>query len=187
METALITMEPSKAKEAFLNYRRALKERHLKEDEILMRGYKQLSKGKQILDLIATMKKAGVDHLCRPRLAIARADWEWCHFRGRDINGQAMFGCRDYVQSNNRRGKVSLSMDAFPENTANVRHIKAKVPPVPPQFKPRGWIGNYHILWEPTWTTEPPSDPMLLRFLGNNIYAVLATWDLTPLERAILR
>jgi len=188
METALITMDPAKAKEAFQNYRGLIKRRHLDEDEILMRGYKHLSKGKQILDLVATMQKAGLDHLNRPRLAIARADWENCWFIGNGgmASVHPTFQLGRYIDRRERRGFIAVA-NAFPEQTRNVSNIKAKVPPVPPQYRPKAALGNYHILWEPTWTTEPPHDPMLLKFLGQNIYAVLATWNLTPLERAILR
>jgi hypothetical protein len=32
----------------------------------------------------------------------------------------------------------------------------------------------------------PPGDPALLRKLGGDLYIVLGTWDLTPLEQAVL-
>jgi len=32
-----------------------------------------------------------------------------------------------------------------------------------------------------------PSDPLLLRHFGRNLYAVMAQWDLTPVGQAIRR
>ena len=51
----------------------------------------------------------------------------------------------------------------------------------------------WHILWEVTeWSSTPqsgpaPYDPLLLKHLGGQLYAVLAEWDLTPLERAVMQ
>ena len=42
------------------------------------------------------------------------------------------------------------------------------------------------ILWEAEWETVP-RDPLLLRHLAGGLYAVMASWDLTPLERAVLK
>lgn len=33
---------------------------------------------------------------------------------------------------------------------------------------------------------EAPVDPALLKHIGGDLYAVVATWDLTDLERAVL-
>jgi hypothetical protein len=59
------------------------------------------------------------------------------------------------------------------------------VPPIPPRFRP-GQPDRYHILWEAEWAKVPPRDPALLRALGDGLYVVLAVWDLTELERAVL-
>jgi len=44
----------------------------------------------------------------------------------------------------------------------------------------------HFLLWEAEWMTVP-SDPILLRHLGRNLYAVKAQSDLTPVGQAILR
>ena len=62
---------------------------------------------------------------------------------------------------------------------------KAIVPIVPPQFRPAGSLKRYFILWEADWE-EVPRDPMLLRYLGGDLFAVLAVWDLTEIERTVL-
>jgi hypothetical protein len=59
------------------------------------------------------------------------------------------------------------------------------VPLIPPRLRPAGDLSNYHILWEANWQA-PPTDPLLLRHLSGPLYAVLACWDLTPIERAVM-
>jgi len=44
----------------------------------------------------------------------------------------------------------------------------------------------HFLLWEAEWMTVP-SDPILLRHFGRNLYAVMAQSDLTPVGQAILR
>jgi hypothetical protein len=45
----------------------------------------------------------------------------------------------------------------------------------------------YHVLWDAVWTPEPPIDPLLLKHCGGSLYAIVAAWDLTPLEQAVMR
>lgn len=186
METLLISMEPQKAKEAWQNYRASIKARRTKEDEILMRGYKHLAKGKKILDLIDVMKKAGVDGIGRPKLAIARARWEKCWLY-QWPDGRAQFSRDRWTRRGATHSLVDLPVSTLPEITNCIYNVSARVPTIPPHLKPHSSLDNYHILWDATWGNEPPRDPILLRHLGRNVYAVLASWDLTPLERALLR
>ncbi|WP_339684167.1 hypothetical protein [Gimesia maris] len=55
-----------------------------------------------------------------------------------------------------------------------------------PSLLPAGNLSNYYILWKAEWETIPV-DHMLLNHLGKSLNVVLAQWDLTPLEQAILR
>ncbi|WP_417382176.1 hypothetical protein [Gimesia sp.] len=49
------------------------------------------------------------------------------------------------------------------------------------------WVRlRYALPWETEWETISV-DPMLLKHLGKSLYVVLAHWDLTPLEQAVLR
>ena len=186
METQMISMEPAKAKEAWQNYRAAVKRRHTTEDEILMRGYKHLAHGKKIIDLIDVMKHAGVDEKGRPQLAIARASWEKCWLH-KSMDGEATFSKERWTRSNATHDRVHIDAGIFPIHRDTIWNLTARVPSIPPQFKPYGSLDKFHILWDATWETEPPHDPILLRHLGRNVYAVLAAWDLTDLERALLR
>jgi hypothetical protein len=47
-------------------------------------------------------------------------------------------------------------------------------------------LTHYHILWEAEWTFRAPGDPILLSKINDTMYAVVAQWDLTPLEQLVL-
>jgi len=79
-----------------------------------------------------------------------------------------------------------VPMSVLPTARAAHRRYKAMVPPVPPKFRPSTSLTNFHILWEAEWQQHAPVDPALLRHIGGDLYAVLAIWDLTELERTVL-
>jgi hypothetical protein len=62
------------------------------------------------------------------------------------------------------------------------------VPLIPPRFRPSPRrLRHCHILWEvEQWTMTAPHDPALLRHVCGDLWAVLAVWDLTELERLVL-
>jgi hypothetical protein len=66
----------------------------------------------------------------------------------------------------------------------------AILPLIPPRLRPPHGLDNYHLLWEAVWTRprtrRAPGDPALLKHIGGDLWAVLAVWDLTPLEQAVL-
>lgn len=182
MNTAQIDVPQDVALQHFRNYREALKKKHDKEDEALMRGYKALAKGKRLLDLQESFRIAGVDEHKRPRLAIARCDWRTVFFVHLSSFGFS-FAAKSWPHHNSH--KISFPDSVFPE-TNKQRTLKSVVPAIPPQFRPAASLAGYHILWEPVWESVP-SDPILLKHLQGSLYVVLAQWDLTPLEQAILR
>lgn len=71
---------------------------------------------------------------------------------------------------------------------------KTVVPIIPPRVSlavsTRLLPGYYHILFEvESWNSyspKPPRDPILGRMLTNNLFGVLATWELTDLEAKIV-
>lgn len=187
MNVQVISLNREQARERFLEYRAALRRDHTKADEALMRGFRALAKGKAVLDLLGVMKTAGLDTRGRPRLAIVRADAEqvYCNVFA---SGAACFSMDRWPRDNHTRRNVS-----FRDGTFDVGHIKivgsvsarAVAPPIPPRFRPMV-LANYHVLWEAEWETVP-RDPILLRRLHSMLFAVLAQWDLTDLERAVLK
>src|SRR5678815_1073913 len=90
MELATLDVDRAAAREAFLDYRRAFREDHAAIDGELMRGYKAIAGGKQLISLSATIRSGGVDAEGRPRLAVARADEPQVTF-SRTQNGAVTF------------------------------------------------------------------------------------------------
>lgn len=188
MTIATITMPGSAAWNAFQQYRAALKQSHSEEDAALMKAYKAIWWGRKLVDLVAVMQEAGTDQHGRPKLAIQRADCEiiWCT---RELDGSAEFR----VYQNGRTNRARNAVVRLPRRTFLMRsfsegrvHCQARVPLIPPQYRPPGNLDKYHLLWEAEWIGVP-RDPILLKHLGKNLYAVLAAWELTPVEQAVLR
>lgn len=190
MDLSTITMPRSEARAKFLEYRRAVKERHDAEDEAIMRGYKALAAGSQLIRLADTISAGGVDKLERPLLAVAQADAQFC-WMVRSRTGAVEYSTREQWDWRHRRGIVRLPSGTLPDMPLGTqwrswdRHM-AMVPPVPPALRPRHSLAGYHILWEAKWTKVAPKDPALLKHIGGDLYAVVAIWDLTELERAVL-
>lgn len=193
MDLATIDMQPDAARKAFLEYRRAVQDGGSAEDEQIMLGYRELAKGRTLIRLSETIHDGGVDEMGLPRLAVMQANATWCWVRRRASGSVTFQHLRD-VDGRHRRGVYSFPEDTLPsvdgpgwrkEWTGNYR---AMVPLIPPGLRPPYKLGNYAILWEATWAPVPgpPGDPALLRHIGGDLYAVLAIWDLTELERAVL-
>jgi len=190
MNVQTITMPRKEAYEAFREYREAFRRDGQVRDAALMRGYKALAKGKQVIDLAEAMKTAGLDAQGRPLLAVCRADAQRCHIEAWDTGGLRFWMDREGRDRESRRFvQVPNGTFTWPQGFIfwKLRNWSALVPMIPPRYRPVSALSNFHVLWEATWQTEPPKDPMLLRRLDGMLFAVLACWDLTELERAVLR
>lgn len=196
MDLHEITMDRQLAREAFLDYRRAFREEGAAIDGELMRGYKELAAGRQLIRLSETIRAGGVDSQHRPRLAIARADEARVTF-ARTRNGAVTFSPNVTLDQRARAEDrvIRLGDGTLPECTepggwVNEGVWAAIMPIIPPRLRPPHNLDNYHVLWEAVWTQpqrrRAPHDPALLRRIGGDVFAVLAVWDLTPLEQAVL-
>jgi hypothetical protein len=166
------------------------------EDVALMQAYKHLARGTAVIDLQAAMTEAGSKlfdgcPIPLPCLAIVAADAPECHLELKQ-DGGASFATARWVRA--RRNITRFPAGTFPVFTSGghafwPHHQKSTPTPIiPPHLRPKHNLANYRTLWEvEAWTNEPPKDPMLLKPLGGMLYAVLATWDLTAMERAVLR
>lgn len=191
MELSTITLDRNAARKAFLEYRTAVRERHNAEDEAIMRGYRELSRGRQLLKLSETIRAGGFDErVSMPRLAICRADAQ--RVRARVMADRSV--TYQHPSASSWWGRVAadkriMVRNVVPEyvqtfRTGDIRG--ATVPTIPPPLRPSAKLSNFHILWEAEWGPVPPRDPALLRHLGGDLWAVVAIWDLTELERAVL-
>ena len=208
MKLATIEMPQEEAQKAFTEYRRAVRSAKTaqvnSEDAQIARCYKALMKGHPVIDLNGVMGQAGEDGNGLPRLAIARADTTLLEMNRNWMTGavhmfshelrfrywQAPFAGQKFTLSLSvRKGRITAPHSWQRGVREVVRDFSAIVPNIPPALRPPHNLSNYHLLWEPKWAVSravPPGDPALLKHLGGPLYAVLATWDLTPVEQAVL-
>lgn len=190
MTVTTITMDQEKARQEYLKYRSSIRERMTNEDIATMRGYKALAKGYALLDLVQAFQQVGLDHQARPRFAIARAHWKRVYLVGHQ-DGSAEFHSKRDTYNSKVDERMYIPQGTFPEaigkHNASSPDNFALVPLVPVFLHPTFPLKNYHVAWEPEWQERPPSDPMLCKHLSGMLFTVIATWDLTGLEKAILR
>ena len=205
MNIATIEMPRVEARQAYLEYQHVIKaaqqkeldemgRRQLVQDQAIAAGYRALSIGRQLIRLTDTLRAGGRREKGYPKLAIMRADIEtvemdsWPSGRTRYRPYEPRWNAPQHQAAS----KV-LSFEMGEYNGNSVEGICA-VPPVPPQFRPNGHARNYHILWEVArWgpvrrsvTRARVGDPALLKHLRGDLWAVLAVWDLTEVEKAAL-
>lgn len=194
MNVPTITMPPALAKEKLRAYRSEL---HHQADDVYRAaadGYKMLAEGIPLIDLNAAILAGGFFDIKFPRLAVARADRKVVRCDRRPAN-------LSFSAGHNPHGDISSLRISVPVNLpgCNWSWKFTRVPMVPADVKAQLRAGrrslqwrNYHILWEvEQWydrnPIEPPVDPFLLKHVGGSLYAVLAQWDLTELERSVMR
>jgi hypothetical protein len=205
MDVNTVTMDAEAAAKAFREYRAAFMAERNRIDGELMRSYKALADGKVLISLTEAIQKGGVDQVGRPNLAIARADETGIVMRrtwGGGITYQPFAGGR--VTSADRR--FDFPEETLPDltedqQTRTVRTTwnpkaeawrqdwEARLPFIPPQYRPPLKLDNYHLLWEAEWRLTARSqrlDPMLLRQVGGDLFVVVAAWDLTEIEKLVL-
>lgn len=139
-------------------------------------------------------------HYLLPKLAACRASAAFCYCTG--VRDDGSVGFIDSLGRRDTYARGLLHLQTGLGRPAGYQHESlrpwrgswsAMVPIVPPKHRPAGAssLDAYLVLWEVdawVWRTnpKPPVDPALLRHVGGDIYAVLATWDLTPLEQLVL-
>lgn len=193
MNIAPMSVPTYEARDQYRAYRSALKERKEKHLAELSAVYYQLSRGHQVIDVIEAFKASGMKD-GGPAIALCRADRKSVFLEKKE-NGSAEF----YGLSEGERRQHKVPDFITPrcyswerENT-QYRWIKNSrcrtvVPIIPVAHMPIGGLHNYHILWEiDKWEPEPPVDPILLKQITKNVFVVLAQWNLSPIERAVMR
>lgn len=200
MDVPLITMDRQEAREQLRSYRSQLHKRADAEYEAVARGLAALADGTPILSLNQVMQAAGFDELMRPRLAIARADTRQVRFSWGPGTTIGVFNA-----SKDRRITPTLhrEVDFGHRHGRTYEHhptwgmeivAYSLVPMIPASVRElvRFNARECFILWEAErWSetplrAEPDRDPYLLRHLHGDAYAVLAEWDLTPLEQLVM-
>jgi hypothetical protein len=182
MQTTNVTVSRDEALVLFRKYR---EHQHYSTpvDYEIQRTYKAIAQGRMVIQALHSIAAAGLGDDGLPKLAIVRADATQCFLEMR-MNGGARFSARD----EHTRTLVDLPAGAFPPPQSRQRtSAVAQVPLIPVHLRPKRGLQNYHILFEAEWSRIPPKDPMLLRRIGKaDLWLVLAAWDLTEIERAVL-
>lgn len=190
MKTSVLSTEYEAAKKLVDEYNATAKFRSLlPEGKACLTTARQLKKGRRVIDLYRVFKTVSSDAKGRPALALANASWKWCYYRReRDL---AKFHAENQSYSKTLKNcyRVPGTMMAGPVPISMQPAItgKAVVPTIPPNLRPEGPLDQYHILFEASWE-DVPTDPILLKNIPgtNNLFVVLAHWDLTEIERAVL-
>lgn len=167
----------------------------------LQRAYGHMKHGGKLIDIYQAFKDTGIGEDGNPKIAIVRADAKVCHLY-KYSEGRAIFSYRAPTRYGRHGYGIARKSDrevGLPEGTFiwsskigwTGQHRKTTVPIIPPAIlidQVRHHLRNYFILWEvEDWKIEPPKDPLLLKLITPNLFAILATWDLSELERAIIR
>jgi hypothetical protein len=205
MNAPTIQISKEKAKKIYKDYLEIVKTRKEKYLQDLKQVYYHLSKGDKILDIYEVFKKAGVNKDGEPKLAIVRADAKKCVFRKKELGSGSFtenFGWRDKEMS--ASFDINLPTNTFPKWKTELRKevfekeatlkiirpdIQTKTTICPPHLLPNGELSNYYLLWEVDKWNEVPvaKDPFLLKRINSNAFIVLAEWDLTEVEQAVIR
>lgn len=193
MNAPTLTMPKEEAKARLKQYRSS---RHHAADEEYQRiamAYEQLAEGTPLLVLSEAFKFAPIDSKGRPRLAIARADKRRVHLSNWQRRQILTFDTEERRQWNQHA--VINRVVSVPFATDKDLNGYALTPIIPPDAREKAKgekPQDVFVFWEvEKWADEPiqvlpDKDPMLLRRLDDDLYAVLAEWDLTEVERAIL-
>jgi hypothetical protein len=205
MDPNIVTMPKDEALAKFESYRDAVRVSRAAADRMMMKAFRALSEGKGVLDLTQALAKGGAfEDGVLPKLAVMRADQEIVYFARGSTGGFYSNSERYYLHGRNRKAENARLQFGLPQGSLPAywsqpgytsEHFKkghrthsAAVPPIPPEHRPSDAFSKYCILWEvDKWEPHsPPGDPILLQPIGGDLYAVLAHWDLTDVERMVL-
>jgi hypothetical protein len=187
MQLTSLEIDSDAAKARLAEYVAALRVERNVEDEAIAAAYRAAARGLPVISLSAVIAAGGhFDGSGRPRIAIARATATQCIVersngliyldeRATNQSGRGLVGIRH----------VKVNLPEWPY----FRRATTVVPSVPPRYRGRGpgRLRRCHVLWEvERWDPTPPRDPALLRHIRGDLWAVLAVWDLTEIERHVL-
>jgi hypothetical protein len=149
-------------------------------DAEIARIYQHIARGRTVIRALESIRAAGLDAEGYPKLAICPAHMPKCWWR--PARNACTFGS-EYPRANEKRNVVRMD---WPGLDSTKWRALATVPLIPVHLRPRRGLQNYHILWEAEWTKRYPVDPYLLRRFGGDAWLVVAAWDLTDVERAVM-
>lgn len=190
VEAATLQVDYWKAETAYREYRALVQSgRGTPEDEQLRRAYREIKLGRKVIDVNLAITGAGCTPQGMPKLAIARADWPFVFAWWNSNSGPVYFAGHQPQGWKSKRYMEGHNVGVRMPRTGSwdSSEGKAQVPMIPPAHRPKGALSGYRILFEAVWIRQPPVDPLLLRHIDGPFYVVLAAWDLSDVEQAVLR
>lgn len=181
MDVETISMPKGAAAAALREYHEHLKGRLTMADQIAKKAYRELAKGRRLVNIEDAFRVTGVDEKGRPRLAIARADWSRVVCKAEWHQGDERLYFNQVARVEKKLGAIWIRTPAGYRRTM----LRAGVPIIPPRFRPDDELRNYYILFEAAWEEIPPVDPFLLKQIHWPFFVILGAWDLTPVERMV--
>jgi hypothetical protein len=177
MNVEKLSMDKVQARELYRAYQE--NRGHMTNDDRAIAAiYKRIAAGRLVIRALASITAAGLGEDKLPKLAIMRADQT--KVQCSNWNDVVIF--RSLDRSNAKDRNIRLPM---PGALGATRDRVADVPLIPVHLRPRKAIDKYHVLWEADWN-QYPTDPYLLRRFGEDAWLVVAAWDLTDVERAVM-
>lgn len=194
MELATFVIPVDEAKAKLEEYTRRIDAERTAEDRAIAMGYRAAARGLPVISLPRTIAAGGWFESGLPKMAVAPATARECFVRWDSWQrNNLVYADRDDWRVN--RGalvgahsvRVVIAGDDRPPRRDGSAGCTI-VPLVPPAHRSsQRRLRHCHVLWEvEEWTRTPPSDPALIRHIRGDLWAVLAIWDLTDLERYVL-
>jgi hypothetical protein len=178
LESTKLVVDKDRARELLQAYRAARAPR-IAEDEAIITAYREIARGRVVIQAAQAIRNAGWDNDGLPKLAMTRADIRRCECQ---CNGTVVL----FSASRTRQWCARFRVANMPQRPDGRRWMaEATVPLIPLHLRPKASLRNYWILWEADWS-RAPVDPLLLRRLSGDLWLVLAAWELTAVERAVL-
>lgn len=195
MNVGELRISPEVAAQKIREYQALVGARRSAEDEMMIRCFRHAKQNRAIVDLDAAFETAGLDEDGNPRIAICRSDMTqvWCYKgtgRCSFAWGPAMFRRWGWggVEMNPNATRSIISVRTPGTKYLLREFLTTQVQPVPPMLRPSRGLHLYHTLFEvEKWDVEHVSvDPFLLKRIQGSLFAVVAEWELTPLESQIV-
>lgn len=167
---------------AALREYKASRGKHDALDYQIERIYRNIAKGKTVISVRAAIAAAGVDAEGQPKLAFGRADFAGVRYNSW-TRGSGRLAYVDFLEhGGNSRWHCEIELPG-----SRYTGRRAITPRIPPQYRPPlKSLNKYFLLWEADWHADP-IDPFLLQQIAADAFIVLAAWDLTPVEMAVIR
>jgi hypothetical protein len=192
MNIPTITMSKADANSKLIAYRAQLRKRTDAEYAAASEGYKALAKGTPLINISDVFAAAGLGADLRPKLAIARADRRQVRV---SISSSELVFHAFNTNSWRSQGSETLFRHITYQHPDYLKTSTgfALIPMIPADVRPRDALNQCYVLWEVEhWAdrpirSTPDRDPYLLKHISGDLYAIIAAWDLTELERAIMQ